>query len=178
MNIPSLATTNEASRPQGNRNYQIEINPNNPVGLDRSDDSLLRIAELHERTHVSADMAYSSNRNRSRMWLMHGDPDDGDFENHNNRQLTLIDNRLTILENIIGNDNALTDTQRDEMLKRVGYARGFIEYDPVINELLAYTQEYSIRASSNTVKALVELARENLIRRQPGGPDLQNNWPD
>lgn len=178
MDTPSLAYTHDTLLPQGTRNYQVDVNPNNPVGLGRTDPRLLRIAELHERTHISADMAYSSNQDQARMWLVHGDPvNDPNFGAHNIEQYQRIADRLIALENIIQNDSALTTVQRNEMLQRVNYAGQMIEYDPVINELLAYTQEYGIRANSRTVKALVKLARENLARRRPHGPHLQNAWP-
>lgn len=177
MDTPSLVQATNPMAPQAARNYQIDINPNNPVGLGRTDAALMRIAEIHERTHASADMAYSGNQAQSRLWLVHGDPAAVGFGAHNAEQYERIGERLIALEGIVENDNALTEDQREEMMARVNYAGQYIEYDPVINELLAYTQEYGIRANSSTVKALVALARENLTRRQAGGPDLQNAWP-
>jgi hypothetical protein len=176
MDQPSLVQATNPNAAQDQRTYNIDINDDNPVGLGRTDDSLRRIAEIHERTHVSADQSYSSNEDQSRLWLLHGDPDDPGYQDHQQEQYQRIADRLIHLEGVIQNDNALTEDQRGEMLQRVNYAGQLIEYDPVVNELLAYTREYGIRANSRTVKALVKLARENLGRRQ-GGQHLQGAWP-
>jgi Domain of unknown function (DUF4157) len=176
---PSFANVVDGHAPQDERAYRIDINRNDPVGLGRTDPKLERIAELHERTHVSADMAYSSNRDQSQGWTFHGDPNAEDFGEHMGQQEGRMTSRLQSLEATIKQEKALTDQQRQEMLARVNYALGreLLEYDPVVNELLAYTKEYGIRANSRTTKALVELARENLGRRRPGGPHLQGDWP-
>lgn len=177
MDVASTAQTNDVHTPQGARNYSVNINPNNPVGLGRTDAHLMDIAEMHERTHISADMAYSSNANQANMFLMHGDPADPGFGADMYQQNINMNNRTDRLNNIVANDNALTDQQRAELTTRVNYSGQPNEYDPVINELLAYTKAYGIRANSKTVKALVTLARENLARRQVGGPNLGNNLP-
>jgi hypothetical protein len=178
LDTPSEVVADDPTLAQNERTYTIRINPRNPVGLDRTDRRLLRIAELHERTHISADLSYSANRQRARLYLEHGDPtDEEEFGQIQYQQNLRIDARLQRLERIIKGDNALSRLQKKEMLKRVEYAARPVEYDPVINELLAYSREYGIRANSATVKALVLLARENLARRRIGGPNLQGNWP-
>ncbi len=173
----SHARTDDVDVPQGARNYDVHLNPNNPVGLGRTDASLMRIANIHERTHVSADMSYSANAGRSNMFLDHGDPTQVNFGQTQYQNNLRMGNRTITLEHIVQHDPALTPGQRAEMLERVEYSGRPNEYDPVINELLAYTKEYGIRANSWTVKALVKLARENLARRTPGGGNLQGNWP-
>jgi len=179
VNYPSFANVNLPAPAQHLRTYYIDLNPNDPVGLGRTDPHLLRTAMLHERTHISGDMAYDANQTQPRGWMLHGDPNAGGFGVHLGQQTGLMTARLQTLDRLIGQDNALTARQRREMRARVNYALGqeLREYDPVINELLAYTKEYGIRANSRAVKALVALARENLNRRRPGGPDLQGNWP-
>jgi hypothetical protein len=178
MDTPSDVQANNPLALPAARTYTININPYNPVGLDRTDSSLMRLAELHERTHISADQAYSTNQNQSRLALQHGDVNAANFfptvmNPHNNAVAA----RLIRLEGIVQSDKALTQQQREEIMTRVQYAGNYIEYDPVINELLAYTREYGIAANSATVKALVVLVRENLVRRQPGGQNLHGTWP-
>ena len=170
MDAPSLVRATNPHAAQNLRNYRIDINQNNPVGHGRTSPEEMRIAQIHEQTHISADQAYGANRDQSRLEIFHEDPTNpqGEFI----QAYTAIDNRLQRLRAIVTNDNALNAQQRREILSRVTYAEKPIEYDPVINELLAYTKEYGIRSNSATVKALVILARENLTRRRPGAANM------
>ncbi|PSL45603.1 hypothetical protein CLV51_104309 [Chitinophaga niastensis] len=171
---PSEAVADNPNAAQALRTYHIDMNNANPLGLDRTSPELINIATLHERTHISADMAYSENAANARGEIVHANPL---APNHVVAQYNLIDARLQTLTNIVTNDSALTALQRADMHQRLNYAGVPREYDPVINELLAYSKTFGIRANSKTVKALVELARENLTRRTAGGPHLQGNWP-
>ena len=170
MDSPSLVKADQSRVPQNARTYTIDLNQNNPVGRGRTSPEELRIAEIHERTHISADQAYSANANESLLELFHEDP-----AARGAAYLPTyigIDNRTQRLAAIVKGDKALGPQQRAEILNRIDYATKPVEYDPVVNELLAYTREYGIRANSTTVKALVVLANENLARRQPGSPTM------
>jgi len=170
MDSPSLVKADQSRVPQNARTYTIDLNQNNPVGRGRTSPEELRIAEIHERTHISADQAYSANANESLLELFHEDPAARGAAYL--PTYTGIDNRTQRLAAIVKGDKALGPQQRAEILNRIDYATKPVEYDPVVNELLAYTREYGIRANSTTVKALVVLANENLARRQPGSPTM------
>lgn len=160
------------------RTYNIHINDDDPVGLGRTDQHLINVAEFHENTHASADMAYSGNANQSSLFLEHGNAaNPAVFGPLQIQQWTFRDARVQRLKQIVNADNALTALQQQEILTRLGNAEMSIEYDPTINELLMYTREYGIAANSETVKALVLLARESLARRGPGGGNMAGNWP-
>jgi hypothetical protein len=174
MDTPSLVTAVNGNIPQGQRFYNIDINANNPVGHGRGGPIEEGIAEIHERTHISADQAYSSNALSSRLELFNEHAvDDGAYLG----TYQAIDNRLQRMRQIVNDDNALSDLRKSEILTRLQYAEKPVEYDPVVNELLAYTSAYGIRANSTTVKALVILARENLGRRNPHSPTLDPQPP-
>lgn len=175
MDSPSLVSANNPRLPQNQRTYRIDINANNPVGHERTSPEEMRIAKIHERTHISADQAYSANRDISRLELFHEDPANEGAEYL--QTYKGIENRTTRLRKIAINDKSLTAMQRKEILSRIDYAEKPVEYDPVVNELLAYSKEYKIPANSGTVKALVTLANENLARRQPNSPIMNEVSP-
>lgn len=174
----SLTQAANGAAPQAARNYNININDDDPVGLGRSDASLIRTAEFHEKTHAVADKTYSANAAASTLYLEHGNPaNPAVFGPLQIAQWQFRDARVQRLKGIVQQDNALTDQQKNEIDNRLTNAEQSIEYDPTINELLMYTREYGIRANSETVKALVLLARENQARRGPGGGNMVGNWP-
>lgn len=171
----TVATNGTGNLPQGQRMYHVEVNNDDPVGLGRNDPELIRTAEIHERTHLSVDQSYTSNANHADQAIGHDLG--GNLGAHLNEQWERRDERLNGLVAIVDQDQGLTNQQREDILQRVGNARMQIEYDPTINELLAYTHEYNMNASLPTVRALVLLANESRAHRADPNSQLQGNWP-
>lgn len=163
---------------QGNRRYKIVIDPKNPIGFRRTSQELIDATLVHEKTHIICDMAYSMNKDQSKLSVFHRKEGILD-EDHQQEQMhfSLLP-RIVTLDRIVQNDDRLTEIQKNDIATRLGYAYlyPYKEYDPVINELLVYTKLYKIPANSNTVIALVQLGNEN-YRRRNEGKHFEGEWP-
>jgi hypothetical protein len=173
----SLTHCDNPTAPQKDRTYWIEIDANNPRDIGRVGDKEEEITTVHEKTHVAADRAYLANKPKYRMQITHAVPgdkaEDAVFESTNQA----IDNRLQKLESIVANDPMLSDDEREAISTRVRYAGQPIEYDSVVNELTVHTKLYGISSSSDTSKALVTLADENMKRRNDPGEKFNIKSP-
>ena len=168
----AVATDETAELPQDRRRYEIHLNPKKQFGKEwpeRYRRQMLNVALIHEKTHVTVDRSYTANEERSGLYTFHAT---------DSKYTDAKDKRWITLLKIIKNDQALTVDQREHMTERVKYSGMTIEWDPVINELLAYTKVLGVPANSATVRALVALADELLRRRASPEVKYCGAWPD
>lgn len=172
VGVTSYARTINNTVGVGARTYDVYINLDDPVGSGGTSPALVESARVHERTHISADQSYTANVPGESQLIYHAGGAGALYHSY-----PLYDRAQRLLE-AIASDNALTDSQRKHLKKRV--KKNSIkpnEWDSTINELLVYTRYSGIRANSRTVKLLVQYAEENLAHRQGTITDLPRSVP-
>lgn len=172
VGVTSYARTVNHNIAAPGRTYDVYINLDDPVGSGGTSGALVESARIHERTHISADQAYSANVPGVSQDIYH--TAGGGYAYHS---YPIHDRAETLLAAIAG-DNALTLEQRTHLRNRVKKnSVKPIEWDSTINELLVYTRQVGISANSRTVKLLVQYANENLQHRQGTLIDLPRLRP-
>jgi hypothetical protein len=149
--------------PLHDRDYEIRVNPDEPIAGFGRDPAKTRSTVLHELTHVAVDQSYDLNRDRS-----FGDAPGNFRSDEVPRERARANERdVSALRETLRNDDRIPDEERPFVDARLKYAHANSgsEHDTVVNELLYYFHQKGISEGSETSRGLTRLAHEAHLRR-------------
>jgi hypothetical protein len=151
------------------RNYEIRVNPDEPISDYGRDPAKTRSTVLHELTHVAVDQGYTRNvgRRAESPENVHADESLDARDDANYRA-------VGDLRRTLASDAAIDDpAERRFIDSRLDYANTFanptLEHDTVLNELVYYLHQKGVPERSATSQEVTRLAHEAYQRRNRRG---------
>jgi hypothetical protein len=153
---------------QSKRKYNIKINTSYPMnytyaGLTKK--KLVEIAYIHEKTHGLCDLSYTSNNAASRLGTWNAESKTYDVKDAVEDGVY---QRVIDLDAVFFKDKSLSAPFRAILVNRIGYASNLVDFDTVVNELCVVCAFCKPNTNSKSVRALIDLAKDNLLRRALG----------
>lgn len=149
--------------PLRNREYEIRVNPDEPILRHGRDPAKTRSTVLHELTHVAVDQGYGVNVDRE------GGQAPANYRSDESppRRRVANEQALTEIRRVLATDHAIDDHDREFIDSRLEYAHGVAgaEHDTVVNELLYFLHLRRVPEGSATSQGLTQLAHEAYLRR-------------
>jgi hypothetical protein len=152
------------------RNYEIRVNPDEPISDYGRDPAKTRSTVLHELTHVAVDQGYTRNVGRGRDASPENVHAEEDFNERDQANYDAV-NRL---RETLRDDPAIDDPHERHFIdRRLDYANSFAnpttEHDTVLNELVYYLHQKGVPERSATSQEVTRLAHSAYRRRNRRG---------